>query len=46
MSKWERRDSKKDSKKRTSLDNRKSVRLLQELSLRPGKLKRIKKKKF
>ena len=44
--KWDRRENKKKSKKNFLSDNRKSIRLIKQLSLLPNKLKQLKRKKF
>ena len=42
QNKWERRESKQKAKKKFSPDNRKSVRLLEQLSMLPNKSKQNK----
>ena len=45
QNKWERREAKQKTKKKFSPDNRKSVRLLEQLSILPNKLKQNKRRK-
>ncbi len=44
--KWERRESKQKAKKKFSPDNRKSIRLIGQLSIMPNKPKQNKRRKF
>ena len=46
QNKWERREAKQKARKKFSPDNRKSVRLLEELSILPNQLKKNKRKKY
>ena len=44
--KWERRDSKQQSKRKFTSDNRRSIQLIGQLSLLPNKLRKTKRRKF
>ena len=46
QNKWERREAKQKARKNFSPDNRKSVRLLEQLSILPNKPKQNKHRKY